>query len=768
MLPPHRALQLPGLHAYTDQISVEAGGRIALHVSADLPYTVSLCRLGPDLNGPSADEVLATQVCRAPQVQPIHPGSYVHVPNGLPAQAVARLGFECWIKVWGLAGWQCVFSQMAQHVEAGEGFGLFVDPDGHLTLGCGALLRSPQPITLRQWLHVAATFEHGRATLWIDGACVASIDVAPTFNLPDGPIRLGACGVHGQADLFFEGDLAMPALYRSALDPAAIAQRFASRGLTPPKHPDLLACWPLDEMHGPRVRDLGPHGRDGRLVNHGTRLINGPAFAPSSVPRYRGDDAHADARRDPRRAGLRLASDDLVDCQWRPTHEFTVPADARSGLYVARFAFSWQGAPARYDVTFVVRRGQHRPAPRLLVLCATNTWLAYSASPFAATHAQPAIWPRRSTGLPSSHPLAPRQCTYTYHRAGQPTYHVGLRMPRPHAAPYELYDPAGSGFAQWTRLERELHAWLDRHGYDYDLASDLDLHRDPGLLQRYQAVIVNGHSEYWSQSAFDGLDRYLRQGGSAIVLSGNSMYWRVSFDEDGAVMEQRKTRTPHDGQQAGDDVVAPAGPHGEQYHSQDGRRGGLWRFAGQSCARVIGLETAGWGFAEPGDFGVYRVRHAAHPLFNQPFATGLRNGDSFGHAPGGGLPRAIGHEWDLTTATLMRMTRRVPSDADRPAIQPGIEVIAEGMRPTPGPLDAYLDYFETPTASLDGLSCEMIVWQRPEGGRVFNAGAVGASWVLGVDERMGRLLANVLSAFAVPYPPQGPYTQARAEAAETS
>jgi hypothetical protein len=111
----------------------------------------------------------------------------------------------------------------------------------------------------------------------------------------------------------------------------------------------------------------------------------------------------------------------------------------------------------------------------------------------------------------------------------------------------------------------------------------------------------------------------------------------------------------------------------------------------------------------------------------------------------------------LTASTLLRMTPHVPADADEPECQQGIEVIAEGIRNRPGRLDAYLDFFEAPTASLDGLSCEMILWQRPGGGSVFNAGAVGSSWVLGVDEKMGKLLANVLDAFSVPYPPMGPY-----------
>ena len=71
------------------------------------------------------------------------------------------------------------------------------------------------------------------------------------------------------------------------------------------------------------------------------------------------------------------------------------------------------------------------------------------------------------------------------------------------------------------------------------------------------------------------------------------------------------------------------------------------------------------------------------------------------------------------------------------------------MRRVPGRLDAYLDFFEGATQSLDGLSAEMVYWERSQGGRVFNAGAVGASWVLGADEAFGTLLRNVLHHFGV-------------------
>jgi hypothetical protein len=76
-------------------------------------------------------------------------------------------------------------------------------------------------------------------------------------------------------------------------------------------------------------------------------------------------------------------------------------------------------------------------------------------------------------------------------------------------------------------------------------------------------------------------------------------------------------------------------------------------------------------------------------------------------------------------------------------------VIAQGIRERPGRLDAYLDYFSNLTESLGGLSAEMIYWERPQGGRVFHAGAVGSAWVVGSDPVFGRLLHNVLHHFGV-------------------
>src|SRR5687767_3219408 len=82
-LPPHRALQIEGVHAYADRESVAAGESISFHVSSSVNASLSVCRLGLRMDDPSGDEMLQRFNRISPKVQPIFPGSYVHVENGL-------------------------------------------------------------------------------------------------------------------------------------------------------------------------------------------------------------------------------------------------------------------------------------------------------------------------------------------------------------------------------------------------------------------------------------------------------------------------------------------------------------------------------------------------------------------------------------------------------------------------------------------------------------------------------------------------------------
>jgi hypothetical protein len=265
------------------------------------------------------------------------------------------------------------------------------------------------------------------------------------------------------------------------------------------------------------------------------------------------------------------------------------------------------------------------------------------------------------------------------------------------------------------------------------MIGDLDVQRDPDLLREYPVVLINGHSEYWSTEAFEAVDRYLRQGGATIVLSGNTICWRVSFNEEETIMECRKLGV-HPGGRPGCTV-------GELWHSQDGRRGSLARESGIPAWELIGLETLGYWGAESNT--LYEVQAPDHFLFQTPEPVGLAAGESFGGAPDGGLPRAVGHEPDVRLSLLLELTTDVPPGATLPEEPRGIITLADSKQPHA----AAFDYFLRPVRLVDGVACHMIYWERPQGGRVFHAGSLGAGWGLSVDPKFQTLLRNVLFHF---------------------
>jgi hypothetical protein len=309
------------------------------------------------------------------------------------------------------------------------------------------------------------------------------------------------------------------------------------------------------------------------------------------------------------------------------------------------------------------------------------------------------------------------------------------------------------------RAERFTHAWLERSGYAYDMATDLDLHRDPSMLLGYRAVIIAGHSEYWSIPMYEGLQQYLGSGGNLLSLSANSIFWRVSFDDDMTTMECRKFDS-----RLG--ASADANHYGEAWHSQDGIRGGLMREAGYPSLPVLGTETL--GFIDPhslDNFGAYRVQQATHPYFTTPYATGLSNGSSFGTTTD---RKAAGHEFDVTWQRMValrnaRNSSRFPGQpvfdhvamdvaGPNPSTElSGITLLADTTTIYPAAsFDMYAENLEGQAGDPDvTIGAEVIDWQRPNGGRVVNLAAVGAGWALEADPVLQTFIRNILFAFGV-------------------
>jgi len=127
--PPHRALAVPGVHAYPLEHSIAAGGTLELCVSTSVPYRLSICRLGRDVDDPAGDEVLTDLGSFPANPQPVHPGSYVTCARGIEGPRRA-LTLECWVRPWDLKVLQGVITQ--EDKDADDGFALGVGPDGYV------------------------------------------------------------------------------------------------------------------------------------------------------------------------------------------------------------------------------------------------------------------------------------------------------------------------------------------------------------------------------------------------------------------------------------------------------------------------------------------------------------------------------------------------------------------------------------------------------------------------------------------------------------
>jgi hypothetical protein len=731
--PPHHAIGLPGLHAYA-QKSIAAGEEIAFRVSSSVPYTLSVVRLGPDPEYRDKDPVLTTFQVDQARTQAIHPGSYVHVSKGLSVEKdISQITLECWIRPFHLSGFQGLITQHDDPERCGVG--LFLS-DGKILFetGTGGTHDTTSVhqtrdglIKAQQWHHLLACWDGAHKRVYVDGQLAGEFAFEGPVRAARTALRLGACAERGVAANFYNGDIAMCAVYDRALDDAQIKQRFSERGLNIPSSEHLLACWPFTEERGTALADAGPFGRDGRIINRGTWMIGGPGFDATAIDRH---DTGYDPAQDTRRGhGLRLAADEIYNARWEASHRFRVPAEAPSGVYAGRFDFEYDGKPMRYFTSFIVRRPEASPKAPLLVLVSSNTWLAYNSVPFPVNHGRGLI-NMGTEGLANSHPGAPKYSFYSDHRKGQPTYKVGLQVPWPAAGPNKTY--MGRGYSHLLRGERFLHLWLDKHDYDYDVITDHDLHQHPEVLQGYRAVILNGHSEYWSARAYHAFDDYLKTGGAALVMSGNTMFWRVSFDATGEVMECRKFGKSIGGR--------PWAKVGELYHSHDFKRGSLMRFCGYPAWKVTGLTCVGWGGL---NFKPYRVDLPDHFLFNTPHSIDLEKGDLFGFVNKD--LGAVGHEYDIRLSTLLRATE---APALKGLVEPeGILTIASSHDQR-NVLDFNAEAHRQRVGKEQTIA-EIIYWERPRGGRVFHTGSIATAWALYHDAPLSSLVKNVLHHFRV-------------------
>ena len=84
------------------------------------------------------------------------------------------------------------------------------------------------------------------------------------------------------------------------------------------------------------------------------------------------------------------------------------------------------------------------------------------------------------------------------------------------------YDGDGSG--QFRYMEQPLLTLMEKLGLDVSYVTDLDVDKNPLIFQLTKAIIVGGHSEYWTVAMRDSIDAAVASGVNLVAFGGNTAY----------------------------------------------------------------------------------------------------------------------------------------------------------------------------------------------------------------------------------------------------
>ena len=285
--------------------------------------------------------------------------------------------------------------------------------------------------------------------------------------------------------------------------------------------------------------------------------------------------------------GVWFHDDTISDCQWESTFSMTVP-ELKSGVYAARL----RAVDTEDHLPFFVRPKQ--PTSSIAMLMPTCSYLAYAndrlgldfpTSQLVSAHVP--VFHKWDIEL-SKHPEY-GSSTYDSHSDGGGVCYTSQRRPIFNLRP--KHRMAGTAVAWQFPADLSIIYCLEKKGYDYDVITDEDLHREGiDCLKLYQVVINGTHAEYYSERMMNATEDYIAGGGRLMYLSGNGYYWVVSFrDNDFSCMEVRKLDSGSRAWQA-----LP----GEHYMASNGERSGISRNRGRAPQKILGTGFTSEGMDE--------------------------------------------------------------------------------------------------------------------------------------------------------------------------
>jgi hypothetical protein len=197
-------------------------------------------------------------------------------------------------------------------------------------------------------------------------------------------------------------------------------------------------------------------------------------------------------------ACLSQSATGLVDCgNWSVSAAWAVPADAVSGIYIAR-AVREDGSNAGKagHIPFIVR-DDSGGAP-ILFQTADTTWQAYNSY--------------GGNSLYVGGPVG---------RAYKVSYNRPFNTRATQGGPQESY---------LFNSEYPMLRWLERNGYNVSYTTGVDSDRRGAEILEHRTFLSVGHDEYWSGAQRTNVENARNAGVNLAFFSANEVFWKTRWE----------------------------------------------------------------------------------------------------------------------------------------------------------------------------------------------------------------------------------------------
>ncbi|MGE5680697.1 MAG: N,N-dimethylformamidase beta subunit family domain-containing protein [Bacillota bacterium] len=371
-------------------------------------------------------------------------------------------------------------------------------------------------------------------------------------------------------------------------------------------------------------------------------------------------------------------------CGWPVSYSMVIPDNWESGAYAARFPVDTGAGMS--TVLFFVKEKNPGSVADILVIMPYFNWVAYN------TYGGKNVYDENST-------------------EGKRAYKVSFNRP--------LF---GGGYAEFRSYPYKMLKWLESNNMKYEVATEFDLHKIPGLLNNYKLAMIVGHAEYWTRDQWNNTEKYIRNGGKFMSLSGNTCWWQVRIEDNDNTLVCYKDRRADPLYGVIDSLVTVNWIDKPLNRPENLLFGASFRNAGY----VDDINHKDFTHAQ--GYGGYSAHNTQNWIFNN---TGLKDGDLYGRDPKDSLSSIVGYEVD---GALHKWINGLPEVIGTDGTPKNFRII--GMSPSIGQGDTIKDRYATAG-----------IYYTKKGGAMFNSSTI--YWVYGLpkDVIVQTITMNVIKKF---------------------